>query len=227
MSGSSPRVWGTPRKPHGCLQAPPVHPHGCGERTWGHPLRSLRPGSSPRVWGTRRWRRRIGTARRFIPTGVGNATAEINVLSQPTGSSPRVWGTPHHKDKTPSLTRFIPTGVGNARCSRLCPAGSSVHPHGCGERRSISTGAWSNFGSSPRVWGTRLESAGSCNTARFIPTGVGNAIRAVGISEAVAVHPHGCGERTNHNRLISKRKIRLKNSTDFYAVVGVWQVSDF
>ena len=98
--GSSPRVWGTRRRPFlagSCerfiptgvgntaisftvICKAPVHPHGCGEHAAVLRMVQSSLGSSPRVWGTRRgfWR---ATARwRFIPTGVGN-----------TGSSPRAF----------------------------------------------------------------------------------------------------------------------------------------
>ncbi len=40
---------------------------------------------------------------------------------------------------------------------------------------------------------------------RFIPTGVGNIEAAANKEQADAVHPHGCGEHTDHNILLSKR----------------------
>ena len=92
-TGSSPRVWGTPRnRPPpgsptrfihtGVGNAPStrfrwpcgsVHPHGCGER-FSHLLTATSTyGSSPRVWGTRAGNGVFKSCRRFIPTGVGNA----------------------------------------------------------------------------------------------------------------------------------------------------------
>ena len=71
-------------------------------------------------------------------------------------------------------------------------------------------------GSSPRVWGTlRLGGAEDLNR-RFIPTGVGNTFKLLILMVIFAVHPHGCGEHTNHNRLMLKGKSSLEYSTDFH-----------
>ena len=136
MSGSSPRVWGTPGKPSSA---------------------ATRTGSSPRVWGTLLAREVDAGAVRFIPTCVGNApgfwkTPGLHAVHphvcgerlnhgffqrSDAGSSPRVWGTPIriHRNSIPS--RFIPTCVGNANSSPLCFRYFSVHPHVCGERISV------------------------------------------------------------------------------------------
>ena len=225
----------------------PVHPHGCGERDdlagGGVDL----DGSSPRVWGTHIGHVDDSRDLRFIPTGVGNARKHPEQPGQNPvhphgcgergafridpravdGSSPRVWGTRLIHQIRIAQVRFIPTGVGNAKESAVVRKIIAVHPHGCGERAVDVNGQLIVYGSSPRVWGTPALYEYPRGTERFIPTGVGNARGRRAVSDSAPVHPHGCGERTNHNRLISKRKIRLKNSTDFYAVVGVWQVSDF
>jgi len=71
--------------------------------------------------------------------------------------------------------RFIPTGVGNALQHAATKPDCAVHPHGCGERGSCSLVPGTNYGSSPRVWGTPVSILVSGTTIRFIPTGVGNA----------------------------------------------------
>ena len=91
--GSSPRVWGTPRRrylryrlrrfiPTGVgnaltltrkLSGVAVHPHGCGERLVDCDNDEDHDGSSPRVWGTLMKAICRLTDYRFIPTGVGNA----------------------------------------------------------------------------------------------------------------------------------------------------------
>ncbi len=136
-SGSSPRVWGTLTKtvlkkqlfrfiPTGVGNAwnakeigdiPPVHPHGCGERTDALKIKCRLDGSSPRVWGTLIHFSSGSCGCRFIPTGVGNAhnrcifrythavhphgCGERNSASYHLrgfgGSSPRVWGTPQYE----------------------------------------------------------------------------------------------------------------------------------
>ena len=76
MTGSSPRMWGTPwRARCGCSRcrfipthvgntcrqtiirrAPAVHPHACGEHSASQVPENAPSGSSPRMWGTRRRR---------------------------------------------------------------------------------------------------------------------------------------------------------------------------
>ena len=90
------------------------------------------------------------------------------------GSSPRVWGTDYIGEIGGKDYRFIPTGVGNSsqvfsKCT--CDA---VHPHGCGEQVSGKMYAVDSVGSSPRVWGTDINSHSLSSLLRFIPTGVGN-----------------------------------------------------
>ena len=111
------------------------------------------------------------------------------------GSSPRVWGTRVITLVAVLTGRFIPTGVGNAGHILSNPRIMTVHPHGCGER--LSNGSHRHFsgGSSPRVWGTLCQKNGQGNFDRFIPTGVGNAVRIRAKTVNLTVHPHGCGER--------------------------------
>ncbi len=132
-SGSSPRLWGTPRRrkeiavanrfiptPVGntlfltpLILSLAVHPHACGEHSQ-IPLNQFQAdGSSPRLWGT------LG-----LPGGIGDAS------------------------------RFIPTPVGNtsARCMGI--RAGTVHPHACGEHLKIRPPFPETFGSSPRLWGT-------------------------------------------------------------------------
>ena len=91
--GSSPRLWGTPgcvwRWVYPCRFIPtavgnahaqgisktgtPVHPHGCGERSWNGSRFNLKCGSSPRLWGTLKGQDDLYYGYRFIPTAVGNA----------------------------------------------------------------------------------------------------------------------------------------------------------
>ena len=95
--------------------------------------------------------------------------------------------------------RFIPTGVGNTMWSKNTADLESVHPHGCGEHRAVLPVRWQQNGSSPRVWGTRVDSFSNAIDRRFIPTGVGNTRLAGLVPACQPVHPHGCGE---HCRLL-------------------------
>ena len=71
----------------------------------------------------------------------------------------------------------------------------TVHPHVCGERARSGYDTRAGVGSSPRVWGTRVNPRQGANDSRFIPTCVGNASRSCGPWWVITVHPHVCGER--------------------------------
>ena len=192
-----------------------VHPHGRGERFTPRQLVDPGTGSSPRAWGTRAADRRRAGKSRFIPTGVGNASS----MSRPTsvwavhphgrgervcaihdddigpGSSPRAWGTPADSGCGIIPPRFIPTGVGNAIPAGFIQQNDPVHPHGRGERPRDTMDFYTDYGSSPRAWGTRMHQLQVAAIERFIPTGVGNACRQRDRTHARPVHPHGRGER--------------------------------
>ena len=111
------------------------------------------------------------------------------------GSSPRVWGTLGPRPARFITVRFIPTCVGNAGNTARRPGSRPVHPHVCGERNVGSGENIATRGSSPRVWGTRLNRAPRSPEPRFIPTCVGNAFAVIVVIAAYSVHPHVCGER--------------------------------
>ena len=175
ISGSSPRMWGTPFAmmylssvyrfiPTHVGNAEyilcnagrtTVHPHACGERLNKQTAIAAKTGSSPRMWGTLLRLRRALCPTRFIPTHVGNAT---------------------------------PAPLGNGCVS--------VHPHACGERLSTTRAIINFYGSSPRMWGTLQQSNGRLSSMRFIPTHVGNACFCHSKTVGLTVHPHACGERS-------------------------------
>ena len=202
-----------------------VHPHGCGE----HPVCACSNaccfGSSPRVWGTQHDTVTLDIGNRFIPTGVGNTATSASARSGSSvhphgcgehssvsiacrvllGSSPRVWGTRQQDQRGRQRRRFIPTGVGNTGSADGAASARSVHPHGCGEHKIRFLREVRSSGSSPRVWGTRISSAGRYTIGWFIPTGVGNTRRRQLRRCASSVHPHGCGEHG-----VDRIKLRLQ-----------------
>jgi len=95
---------------------------------------------------------------------------------------------------------------------------STVHPHGCGEHRHPAIINNDQVGSSPRVWGTRYAVFSELFVERFIPTGVGNTKKAAISVKLPPVHPHGCGEHTDHNILLIKRNNHSDFSTEKTAV---------
>ncbi len=172
-TGSSPRMWGTPRNQY-CfsedsrfipthvgnsgrgrqpLAGLPVHPHACGE---------------------------LKQNTMFCP--------------RDTGSSPRMWGTLMAEHSYIGLVRFIPTHVGNSKPAFHRTGESPVHPHACGELLSMASSAASASGSSPRMWGTQPDNGADNTVSRFIPTHVGNSGAARSPYPQGSVHPHACGE---------------------------------
>ena len=110
------------------------------------------------------------------------------------GSSPRMWGTLYLGNKICGVIRFIPTHVGNTRSSSIIYAKMTVHPHACGEHRSIWAISCKIPGSSPRMWGTHGHDVVDTCDIRFIPTHVGNTIANNLARGCASVHPHACGE---------------------------------
>ncbi len=171
-----------------------VHPHACGERS--APIsRAWQPyGSSPRMWGTLPREYPNGNTVRFIPTHVGNvlwpklpprrlsvhphACGERSPTiwggTNNSGSSPRMWGTSVIPCQVKSQFRFIPTHVGNVNKFGGIADAVSVHPHACGERCKAMRHISPRHGSSPRMWGTCVQSTRKVSRGRFIPTHVGN-----------------------------------------------------
>jgi len=173
--GSSPRMWGTRTYSNSCrwyrwfipthvgnsqiqsqkLEITLVHPHACGELTSTHSPSIFSNGSSPRMWGTRNLQ---------------------CFLDSQNGSSPRMWGTPSHSTRSPFFKRFIPTHVGNSPAHIYTKEDILVHPHACGELLYPLPTLWGGFGSSPRMWGTRIPLCVCPLQSRFIPTHVGNSL---------------------------------------------------
>ncbi len=175
-------------------------------------------GSSPRVRGTRP---RPGPRRgryRFIPARAGNAGTRCNASWSGTvhpracgerasggkinfadfGSSPRVRGTRRRRSGHRARSRFIPARAGNALASLMERQCRPVHPRACGERLLVERHECMEFGSSPRVRGTRVREHPQRNVIRFIPARAGNAHRQHRLADHQAVYPRACGERVFH-----------------------------
>ena len=154
-----------------------VHPHACGELHLKSLITLVIIGSSPRLWGTLSLKYKPTGTRRFIPTPVGNSVERLiahqktqvhphacgelftppRISSSPIGSSPRLWGTLFCFQFIEFHHRFIPTPVGN---SPICGGKvriTQVHPHACGELTQRLTKSNDVSGSSPRLWGTRVQ----------------------------------------------------------------------
>ena len=177
------------------LRLDTVHPHGCGERETSSNGTLSVSGSSPRMWGTPATIHYRIQDDRFIPTDVGNAPPASYPRTLPPvhphgcgersgflhcqrfilGSSPRMWGTLDSNQQKHWPIRFIPTDVGNAYRKVQILKLNTVHPHGCGERDNLINSQLTDYGSSPRMWGTHRSAGHVTHYIRFIPTDVGNA----------------------------------------------------
>ena len=201
--------------------APSVHPRGCGEQ----PVRGARNnddhGSSPRVRGTEVSPPGRIVPDRFIPAGAGNSLHQSYGCTGGTvhprgcgeqmtgltgdqmlcGSSPRVRGTAGQSAKRKAIGRFIPAGAGN-RC-RPAPAtvAPAVHPRGCGEQSRPVRQVVIDRGSSPRVRGTDAIGMALAMESRFIPAGAGNRMFQDAVGAPGPVHPRGCGEQKDRNKV--------------------------
>ena len=71
----------------------------------------------------------------------------------------------------------------------------TVHPRVCGERGRTLAPHVCDFGSSPRVRGTRERAACDDVKIRFIPACAGNARDNSRGCQVLTVHPRVCGER--------------------------------
>ena len=132
-------------------------------------------GSSPRVRGTPGSGPRVSTQDRFIPACAGNSSprptrrqspavhprvcGELRRPPRPTrtrfGSSPRVRGTRASGSSNDSLRRFIPACAGNSSAGGTPRRSAPVHPRVCGELETPRLPCLAQYGSSPRVRGTR------------------------------------------------------------------------
>ncbi len=172
-SGSPPPVWGIPghRFPPGprprftptcvgntsltrrCGLTTAVHPHLCGEYTvlhQTHPSVSVHPHlcgeytpSLQRPWSSPAVHPHL--CGEYIPGPLQKFAKN--------GSPPPVWGIRRSARPCSSSDRFTPTCVGNTRERRKTICRISVHPHLCGEYRSIIRKPWFRIGSPPPVWG--------------------------------------------------------------------------
>ena len=88
----------------------------------------------------------------------------------------------------------IPTHVGNIFSRLSLRLRFAVHPHACGEHYAPMTPVEPVRGSSPRMWGTFLDTDHGGIDFRFIPTHVGNISWSARTAGTITVHPHACGE---------------------------------
>ena len=134
-----------------------VHPHTCGEHSLPNGSLHQSVGSSPRVWRTLPAAGTVGKFYRFFPTCVGNTNNHPSRVGRGSAhphacgehfrqrlqehhlgdSSPRVWGTQIPAAYHLYIFWFIPTRVGNTLFWLTSKIVLTVHPHMCGEHRTL------------------------------------------------------------------------------------------
>ncbi len=197
-----------------------VHPRACGEHDYNFPADQKPVGSSPRMRGTPGQTHQANGQRRFIPAHAGNtwppapkpsaatvhprACGEHSPCSPPprpmTGSSPRMRGTPPGPLYFAVGVRFIPAHAGNTGRVEVGCQRSPVHPRACGEHTISHPDHPGQFGSSPRMRGTRFNKHDKFFFFRFIPAHAGNTPKASRWAVPSSVHPRACGEHVGHRR---------------------------
>ena len=221
LSGSSPRVRGTPAEHRAhrrqgrfipacagnsasewCGAAVgAVHPRVCGELHPDDAEVSDAVGSSPRVRGTRRDNPQLPDGRRFIPACAGNSSTRPAARTSK-AVHPRVCGELSHAEvarqtsdgSSPRVRGTRVAAQRSRRAGRFIPAcaGNSRQQRG---RLSAASG------SSPRVRGTRVRSQWERNNDRFIPACAGNSRRRRRLRSTLPVHPRVCGELVTSQHL--------------------------
>ena len=110
------------------------------------------------------------------------------------GSSPRVRGTRKSIPSNRTSRRFIPACAGNTEDQDASAVAGTVHPRVCGEHFPLFFRHCCEFGSSPRVRGTRALLRAGWRSGRFIPACAGNTLPCFHPSTVTPVHPRVCGE---------------------------------
>ena len=92
------------------------------------------------------------------------------------------------------LGRIIPAHAGNSASSTTATAAASDHPRACGELALVLKSGMAEYGSSPRMRGTRSSSCAAARSLRIIPAHAGNSSPRKPSSLTRPDHPRACGE---------------------------------
>ena len=128
------------------------------------------------------------------PRACGEHNGEDQARILRTGSSPRMRGTLRHSRPHHLHPGIIPAHAGNTNCSRSRKSRPWDHPRACGEHLAHWFLLVDDWGSSPRMRGTRHGRHWASLQLGIIPAHAGNTAPVRG-REAVAMdHPRACGE---------------------------------
>ena len=192
------------------------HPRACGEHCALSAMRPGAAGSSPRLRGTLVDASPAVRPGGIIPALAGNTASPGNASIVPgnhpracgehsqalaegghgAGSSPRLRGTLILNSRTSTFRRIIPALAGNTPCLTTLGSSPEDHPRACGEHLARLVSVVADWGSSPRLRGTRGESPFAVCSLGIIPALAGNTVplRAPPLGEGD--HPRACGEHS-------------------------------
>ena len=157
LTGSSPRMRGTPNKPVQSADHAGIIPAYAGNTSANYPQhRNAR--DHPRV--------------------CGEHYPESAICGHNRGSSPRMRGTPFRRHGEFRRTGIIPAYAGNTKSTSPTCNPTRDHPRVCGEHRHRPVSVPPRLGSSPRMRGTPPPSKQEHRPSRIIPAYAGNTCRA-------------------------------------------------
>ena len=214
LSGSSPRMRGTPLEPHFIQNSRGIipahagnteesyrkgmvwwdHPRACGEHRLEFFGKIEPEGSSPRMRGTRVPYPTSLAMAGIIPAHAGNTSPVPNVLRHG-GDHPRACG--EHRQFFPARVSFqgsSPRMRGNTVPDAVRGPSTRDHPRACGEHGETNGYATFGMGSSPRMRGTHILCTNLIYLGGIIPAHAGNTAWREKTDGQTRDHPRACGE---------------------------------
>ncbi len=205
------------------------HPRGCGAHISSSVANALARGSSPRVRGSLLLVPQQVMKRGIIPAGAGLTQAGgcarlpcwdhprgcgahprlDNNLAVEQGSSPRVRGSLAVDKIVYCYFGIIPAGAGLTHPRAFPRSPSWDHPRGCGAHNNKMYYTRGNWGSSPRVRGSRLLVLRNLARDGIIPAGAGLTSPTIQNYMERRDHPRGCGAHS----MTEDRRPMMKGSS--------------
>ena len=156
------------------------HPRVCGAHSMTSPLANASVGSSPRMQGSRK-----------LDNGV----------SATEGSSPRMRGSPEHGRLQSGHAGIIPAYAGLTHLQLVFCRCIWNHPRVCEAHESTSAGVTRSLGSSPRMRGSRSQTAAQRQRPGIIPAHAGLTVLCPGPESHPWDHPRACGTHISQKGL--------------------------
>ena len=178
--GSSPRMRGTPRRPHRRFAHDGIIPAHAGNTCGGL---------------------RCTMSTRDHPRACGEHFNQLYLSAQKKGSSPRMRGTPYVAHEGACCRGIIPAHAGNTFTNLRLRKGTWDHPRACGEHRRARPRFAGQRGSSPRMRGTLISNWVGGFHRGIIPAHAGNTSRRNHNRRLYGDHPRACGEHADNSSM--------------------------